>query len=909
MGQGLSQNEENPITTRAITEGVSPQTTTIAGCARASMEAGRRRWVLVGRQFGPYRILSPLGAGGMGEVYRAHDTRLGRDVAIKTLPSGLSSDPERLARFRREARTLASLNHPNIATIHGFEQFGDVDCLIMELVEGEAPVGPLTVSGALDCARQVAGALEAAHAKGIVHRDLKPSNVRVTPQGVVKVVDFGLAKPLSGSEPEPCHPGVVDRGPLASMDGGVMGTPGYMSPEQAGGKDVDTRTDVWAFGCLLFELLSGRRAFPLAPAAEPRAALALGDHPNWRALPADTPPKIRELLRRCLQTNSDLRLRSIADARRTIEESTRVRSRWRFAALAAIAAAALAAAPLAYRAYRAPDNAVAPPRVLPFATLPGGKYEPQFSPDGKYVAFVWDGEKQDNFDIYTQAVAGGAPRRITFDKWGEGSPSWSPDGRSIAFIRTSEQPGISGVFIVPATGGAETKIASLSPLAHIYDRHLDWSPDGRFLAFVDREGPTAPFHIYLYSFAQQAKRQLTFPPAESAGDTGPLFSPDSKTVAFRRSSSSGVNDIHLVPAAGGAPRRVTFDNAFISGHAWLPNGREIVFSSRRMGSRGLWRLTLRNGSLRPVGLGAGAYYLAISRQGDQLAYSEWVADTNIWRAGIGPGREKARPVIASTVDDTSPQYSPDDRKIAFRSNRSGSDEIWECDAGGDNPVRLTSFGGPLTGTPRWSPDGTRIAFDSRPGGRSQIFVVSAAGGPVRQVSGGGADNALPSWSADGRWIYFASNRGGQWQVWKLPSDAERGVTGAVQITQGGGFAAFESPDGKWLYYAKGRDLSGLWRVRPDGGEESAVIPDPTVGYWGDWAVAPAGLYFVQPAAGSSGAVKFYSFASRKSRQVAVLSKMPPNGDSGFAVAHDGSSILYTQTDHADSNIMRVENFR
>src|ERR1700680_4624065 len=278
--------------------------------------------ILLGRQFGPYRIVSPLGAGGMGEVYRAHDSKLGRDVALKTLPQEFARDPERLARFRREARTLASLNHPNIAAIYGLEQSGDVDCLVLELVEGETLRGPLPIERALDYARQVAEALEAAHDKGIIHRALTPANVKVTPQGRVKVLDFGLAKAIWGPDQNQDLSQARTGTGVETLAGHIVGTPGYMSPEQARGTDVDKRTDTWAFGCLLYELLTGKRAFQGETQSETIAAV-LEREPHWQALPAKTPAKIRELLRQCLQKDANRRLDNIADARRTIEEAQR----------------------------------------------------------------------------------------------------------------------------------------------------------------------------------------------------------------------------------------------------------------------------------------------------------------------------------------------------------------------------------------------------------------------------------------------------------------------------------------------------------------------------------------------------------------------------------------------------------
>ena len=262
---------------------------------------------LLGRQFGPYHIVSPLGAGGMGEVYRAHDSKLGRDVAIKTLPQEFAHDPERLSRLRREARTVASLNHPNIAAIYGLEESEEADYLVLELVEGETLRGPLPVQTALDRACQVAAALEAAHDKGIIHRDLKPANVKVTPQGRVKVLDFGLAKAIWGPEGNPDLSQLATVTGVGSVAGQIVGTPGYMSPEQARGGDVDKRTDIWAFGCLLYELLTGKRAFP-GETLQDTIAAVLEREPNWQALPAKTPAQVRELLRQCLQKDAGRRL-------------------------------------------------------------------------------------------------------------------------------------------------------------------------------------------------------------------------------------------------------------------------------------------------------------------------------------------------------------------------------------------------------------------------------------------------------------------------------------------------------------------------------------------------------------------------------------------------------------------------
>jgi serine/threonine protein kinase len=282
--------------------------------------------LIPGAKLGPYEILALLGAGGMGEVYRAHDTKLGRDVAIKVLPEAFAHDPDRLARFQREAKMLASLNHPNIATIHGLEQSNDTSYLVMELVSGEtlqqrvAREGRLPIEEALGLSRQIAEALEAAHEKGIIHRDLKPANVKVTNEGKVKVLDFGLAKAFAGDESSSDPSNSPTLSAAGTMQGVILGTAAYMSPEQARGKVVDKRTDIWAFGCVLYELLTGQQAFQGDTVTEILAAVLRGE-PEWTALPATTPTKVRDLLRRCLQKDKMLRLRDAGDASIEIQEA------------------------------------------------------------------------------------------------------------------------------------------------------------------------------------------------------------------------------------------------------------------------------------------------------------------------------------------------------------------------------------------------------------------------------------------------------------------------------------------------------------------------------------------------------------------------------------------------------------
>jgi eukaryotic-like serine/threonine-protein kinase len=334
------------------------------------------RGALLGRQYGPYRILSLLGAGGMGEVYRAHDNRLGRDVAIKTLPPEFARDPRRLARLRREARTLASLNHPNIAAIYGLEESTEAHYLVLELVEGETLHGPLPLPAALDLAGQVAAALEAAHQHGIVHRDLKPANLKVSPQGTVKVLDFGLAKEIWGTEEELDHAQPAAQDADGTLTGQILGTPAYMSPEQARGEKVDQRADIWAFGCLLYEMLAGKRAFERGSVSATTAAVTERE-PDWRALPAETPRKVRDLLRQCLQWDANRRLNDMGEARTTIQQARRGRPR-RASTRAAVAPA---------RERHPPAGRIRALAVLPLTNLAGDPEQEYFA-DGMTEALI-----------------------------------------------------------------------------------------------------------------------------------------------------------------------------------------------------------------------------------------------------------------------------------------------------------------------------------------------------------------------------------------------------------------------------------------------------------------------------------------------------------------------------------------
>jgi Tol biopolymer transport system component len=359
--------------------------------------------------------------------------------------------------------------------------------------------------------------------------------------------------------------------------------------------------------------------------------------------------------------------------------------------------------------------------------------------------------------------------------------------------------------------------------------------------------------------------------------------------------------------------QVTSDNRIIQGISWNADGRDIVFSSNRAGTFSLWHIPARGGNPErlPIGGGGRAVRPTVARHGDRMSYTNISYTSEIWRAELPtPGAKPAPPekFITSTELEEGPQFSPDGKHIVFQSTRTGSYEIWRCDPDGSNLVQLTHFAGPLTGTPRWSPDSRQITFDTRPAGHSHVFVINAEGGQPRQLTFGDSENGVASWSADGKTIYFASSRGGTWEVWKMPAQGAQGGT-PVQVTHQGGFAPLTSTDGKVIYYAKGRDLPGIWRVPVDGGEEKKILDGPPPTGWGYFAVAEKGIYYGDAPNRANIGVYFYDFATQKSSLVLAVEHFGADGTPGMSVSCDGRYVVYTALAQPTVNIMLVDNFR
>ncbi|MEO8369007.1 MAG: protein kinase [Candidatus Solibacter sp.] len=867
---------------------------------------------VLGARLGAYQVVELIGNGGMGSVYRAVrvDQAFHKDVAIKVVQRGL--DLDRVVRqFRRERQIAASLEHANIATlIDGGATAEGLPYFVMEFIRGK-PIThycdelKLKTRERLELFATVCAAVQFAHNFGVIHRDIKPGNVLVTDRGIPKLLDFGVAKILNPD----LLPGTQESiGTLA----GAM-TPEYASPEQISGGVVTEVSDVYSLGVMLYELLAGER---------PRArmeAMRIAEPPppskiaQGRGLDRDLDAVVlmamqHDPARRYASASAfEADVRRYLDSRPVMARKGRLPNRVagfvsRYRPLAAILGTLAVIVAVAVIAWQLRSRAgTLPGQVIPITTMPGSESQPAFSPDGKKLVYVWSGENGGNSDIYIQNLDDGSVVRFTTDPAEDISPVWSPDGTRIAWLRTGRAE--TAVFVGRVSGGIHGKIADVYPIRlEAVGRQLDWSPDGEYLAVPDKPQPDEPFHIVLLRVKDGARTAVSLPPDKIIGDLSPAFSPDGKSLAFLRAVASGVEDVYVGTVHGGPAARLTADNRNALAVAWTPDGRWVVFQSDRRRNSVLWRVRASGGEPERIpGVAENAADPAFARDG-RMAYAQFFQDANIWQID-SDGKQPPVKVISSTQYDSSPQYSPDGSRVAFRSNRTGSNEIWVSDSKGQTPVQLTRYGGPLTGTPRWSPDGMNLAFDTRPEGQADIYVVSSIGGAPRNLTKSEYEDVVPSWSVNGAWIYFASNRKGAWQVWRVPS------AGGVeeQVTTEGGFAAFESPDGKYLYYAKGRGVAGLWRKRLPAGAEELVLEDLKPGFWGYWAVVEDGIYFANPPGpGGAGGVFFYDLATRKTRLVSRMDKAFAVTDSGFSVSPDRRSILYTQVDSSGSDIFILD---
>ena len=805
-----------------------------------------------GGKLGPYEILAPLGAGGMGEVYRARDTKLDREVAIKVMPAALERDPERLARFEREAKVLASLNHPHIAQIYGVEDSGSVRALVMELVPGAPLKTPLALDVALNYARQIADALEAAHDKGIIHRDLKPANIMVTPEGVVKVLDFGLA-----AVPSRDREGAGENSPTLTMAatqaGMIMGTAAYMSPEQAAGKPVDRRADIWSYGVVLWEMLSGQRLFDGETVSHTLADV-LRAPIDFENLPAETPRAIRELVKRCLDRDVKTRLRDIGEARVVIQKylanpetdegvgaagdapahsPSRLGIRWLMVAgiLAVTTALALWGPWRVTQLLDHPlvrldvdlgaDVSLPPPTSgastitisqdgtrLAYASgtparlfirrldqpkaseLPGtqGASRPFFSPDGQWVGFLSNG----NTRLNKISINGGVVIPIG-EIVNHGGSSWSDDGS----LLVSEAGGRRGLLRFPSGGGLPETVVGPGngELALVLPQVL---PGGKAVLFA----------------------------ASTALDVDKITI-DAMTLADakRRTLVRGGHSPHFLWTSGGPSHREGY-LVYINKATLFA----IPFDLENLETRGTAVPVLEDVSYQ-VTTGVGQFDVSWS---GTLVYRKKMGDPSsrttvrsIDPTGVGEAL-RVKPGIYGSLS-----FSPDGTRIAMAVIEGGSQDIWVYDTQRDAMTRLT-FGGALYNYPRWSPDNQHIVFSTTGEG---VFQARADGASQPQALTPAKSNQIPgSFTPDGKWLAYSEGVGKS-QIWIVAMEEQKGQLKAAtpQPFFKSNFSDESpsfSPDGRWLAYQS--DESGKSEVYV------RAFVSPSLGSGGKWQVSNTG---------------------------------------------------------------------
>ena len=880
---------------------------------------------MIGETILHYKILEKLGEGGMGVVYQAEDIKLKRLVALKFLPSHLSASKDDLARFNKEAQTAAVLNHPNICTIHAIEEDKDRQFIVMEYVDGitlsrKIEQSPLKMNDAISYAIQIGEALQEAHSNGIVHRDIKTENIMVNTKNQIKVMDFGLAK-LKGSI-------------KLTKTSSTVGTLSYMAPEQIQGGEVDARSDIFSFGVVLFEMLTGLLPFQGEHDASIMYSILNEEPEPLQKYIPDANSDLIHIINRILEKDPEDRYQSMKDivielrrinkrtgsvsrktmsyspqptkevpVREDVQEETKPAKKKLWLITGSLAVVIILVG-LSYLLFFKNSKPSLPPlKTINFTSYPGAVFDPAFSPDGKSIAFVWNGVNQDNYNIYVKLVGAGSPFKLTNDPASESSPVWSPDGRYIAFVKNND------FYIIPSLGGDERKITDVKQGSMAAGGGIDWSPDGKNIVVSASDSSGTP-GIVLISVDTGEKQKLTSQENINTyftGDAHPRFSPDGSEIAFIKVLSFTVAELCIVPSAGGKEKQLTFDKHNIVSEAWTPDGKEIVFSSNRSGNNALWRIPSGGGSAKIVaGTGEGAQYIDIAKEGNELAYIHRTFNTNIWHLDLSKSNSVLKSptkLITSTQLQIEPQYSPDGRYIVFTSNRSGNTEIWRCNSDGTNPVQLTSFEGPSPGTARWSPDGQSISFDCAAEGNENIYVINSSGGKPHQITANKSYDAISSWSRDGKWIYFASTRTGVYQLWKIPSQGGK----AIQVTKNGGYGGFESYDGKYLYFNWN---SKIFKVSVNGGEEEPVndkiLNDLN---WGGWALTGKGIYFAKIDSKGLGHISYYDFDTKKAKPIFVTTKPIWPYSTKIDISPDGHSLLFVEVDQYSSNIILTQNFQ
>jgi len=826
-----------------------------------------------------YEVLGPLGAGAMGEVYRARDTKLGREVAIKVLPEHFAADEERLRRFEREAKTLASLNHTNVAQIFGVDQVGDTCFLVLELVPGQTleerlKQGPLSLDDTLAVCRQIASGLEAAHEAGVIHRDLKPANIRLTPDGKVKVLDFGLAKPAreggGGSSTDSV---------LSTESGRLLGTPTYMAPEQARGKSIDKRVDIWAFGCVLYECLTGKRAFAGETLTDVLGAV-LHTSPDLSRLPQATPPRVRELLADCLVKDPHERARDIGEIRRQLEraraEPALTHAGGNSRAWIGWAAAAIAAGSALYFALRSPAPAPLAPAfhfTLPQAETGHGNLV--ISPDGRYVVFTYEGS------LWLRALADPAAREL------EGTakanwPFWSPDSRQIAFFAGNKLKRVG-------LGGAPPEVLADVPGGWCVG---SWSSRGTILIEVTEATENEGW--FKLEPGQTSFQQIRRFPKDRPFEPDkcfPCFLPDGRHFLFTQPVGSEamlqIGDVDseetraLVPADSrafyAAPGYILYvrrgillaqgfdaaklelrgdpvqlidgiQSSSITGWAGFSVSQEgtLVFRHRSPDSRLQWfdregralESVLKPDDYREFDLSPDGQALVVGIVDPQTGGSD------LWRVDLQRGMPTR--LTSARRGEYCPRWSPDGKQLAMSADWNGPPSLYLWDIAQASARVLVPFDRRVQWLGGWSPDGKQVIYRHRDEATgSDIWCVDVASGERRKLLGTAFSESDPVFSPDGRSIAYASNESGRFEIYvqSLADASER-----QRVSLDGGHDTHWPGSGKEIFYSDDHDW--LFSVELSAGADGQVLAAPPKRLFNapsviqDWAVSKDGQRFL-----------------------------------------------------------------
>jgi serine/threonine protein kinase len=787
----------------------------------------------VGQRFGVYSIVEKIGVGGMGEVYRARDPKLGRDVALKVLPASLASDPGRLARFDREARVLASLSHPNIATIHGIEDAptetgGHIRAIVMELVDGDTLAtrlerGPIPRAEAIAIARQIASALDAAHERAIVHRDLKPANIAITRDDVVKVLDFGLAKATSGdgAVADLTHSPTITIG--ATQEGVILGTAAYMSPEQARGRVVDKRADIWAFGCVVYEMLTGRVAFAGETVSDTIARI-LQTEPEWPAEIREA-PQLWRLLVRCLEKDPKRRLRDIGEVPFLLEAPVAVsqdghiapqrpnaptrRRAFTIGGLVLIVVVGLLAALLPKWLVSAPGlSGKASPSQL--TNLGEHEWSGALSPDGSSFAFV--SNHGGRSDIWLRQTAGGDPSQVTDDPETEDDLVWAADGESLLFARTERNEATRreqvDIWRVGVRGGPPREPQKVVANAWLPAP----SPDGKSLAYYQNDEGQG-WKLVVKALDGSKEMPLVRKLVGGRSNPRPAWSPDGRSIAYCRNNTFAARNLFVVDSASGVTHQVTnFTRSLqgIKGSAWLPDNRHLVVtytpSSKWLQPNDVGIVDVRDGSISRATMSIGDSFEepSVSRDGSRVLVTSVHDRHELWRVPLDGDQVtnggKATLLIDNKWEPMWSFLSRDGRTVLFNSPWSGSRNLWTMPVAGGERRQVTSLPESAISHSSLSPDGKRLAFVSNATGDSKIWTQNIDGSDLRQLTNGSRTDGWPVWSPDGQWIVFNSiPNGGTNETWRIRPNGE----GAEKL-----FDAFFRGD--WA--PRPGDTTGTWLV-------------------------------------------------------------------------------------------------